>query len=389
MRIASLLLEVIFWGALLLIASTYVLYPGLMWLAGLFFLPRSQNTLTTPAYTPTVTLVIAAFNEEKVIAEKIENSLALDYPAAALEIMVISDESTDNTDSIVRSYADRGVVLSRQQPRRGKSAGLTKSVPLAKGDILVFSDANSMYRPDAVKYLVSPFQDEDVGYVVGAQTYRHEDSDVSRLERLYWGIELAIKAGESAIGSVVGGDGAIFAMRKDLFEPLADDDLSDFVTPLRIVVKGRKGVFEPRAICAEETAPDYGGEFRRKVRIVNRAFRTVLRVPQALNPVKVGGFALQLFFHKVVRWFVPYLMIFALLSSLILTFTNTGWVYVLAFIGQLAGYALAIIFARNHQTLIPFASLCYYFCLGNLAALQGTLGVMTGKNIVMWTPERG
>lgn len=383
-----MLLEASFWVPLSLIASTYAVYPALMWLAGRRRLSR-QLPLPQRTTWPSVTLVIAAYNEEKVIAQKIENSLALDYPADKLEIMVVSDESTDRTDEIGRSYEDRGVVLARQSPRRGKSAGLTNAVPGARGEILVFSDANSMYRPDAIKHLVVPFDDANTGYVVGAQIYDAEDSSsVSRSENLYWNIELAIKAGESVVGSVVGGDGAIFALRKELFEPLRDDDLSDFVTPLRIVSRGFKGVFEPAAICAEETAQDYGGEYRRKVRIVNRALRTVLRVPQALNPFRVGLFAFQLFFHKVVRWFVPYLMILCLISSLLLVLGGYGWIYVLALAGQLLGYSLAWQFSRRPDSGLPLASVCYYFCLGNLAALQATIGVMLGRNITMWTPER-
>ena len=388
MRSLILLLEGLFWFSLAMIAMTYVVYPLSMWVAGRISLSSPAGKFETEEW-PAVTLVIAAYNEEKVIASKIENSLALDYPANKLEIMVVSDESTDQTDDIVRSFEDRGVVLSRQEPRRGKSAGLTNAVPTAKGEILVFSDANSMYQPDAIRHLVKPFEQKAIGYVVGAQTYDLEEgSTVSRSEIFYWNIELAIKAGESAVGSVVGGDGAIFALRKELFEPLREDDLSDFVTPLRIIVKGYRGIFEARAVCSEETAPDYGGEYRRKVRIANRAFRTVLRVPQALNPFRVGFFALQLFFHKVVRWFVPYLMLLCLLSSIALTLAGFGWVYGLALALQLVGYGLAWQFSRNHQSALPLASLCYYFCLGNLAALQGTLGVVLGKHITMWTPER-
>ena len=254
----------------------------------------------------------------------------------------------------------------------------------------LFSDANSMYEPDAVKRLVLPFDDPKTGYVVGSQVYEtDEESSVSRSENLYWNIELAIKAGESALGSVVGGDGAIFALRKELFEPLQDDDLSDFVTPLRIVSRGYRGVFEPAARCTEETAQDYGGEYRRKVRIVNRALRAVLRVPQALNPLRVGLFSLQLLFHKVVRWFVPYFMILCLISSLLLTLQGAGWIYSLALAGQVLGYLLAWQFSRNQHSSVPLASVCYYFCLGNFAALQATIGVMLGRNITMWTPERG
>ena len=383
-----MLLEVIFWSSLVLIGVTYVLYPALMWLAGRRRLSQ-QSALPARQDWPTVTLVIAAYNEEAVIGAKIENSLALDYPRDRLEVMVVSDASTDRTDEIVRSYAGQGVVLARQSVRRGKSAGLTSAVPGARGELLVFSDANSMYRPDAVKQLVMPFEDETTGYVVGAQTYvTDEASSVSRSETLYWNVELAIKAGESRFSSVVGGDGAIFALRKALFEPLLDDDISDFVTPLRIVAQGYRGVFQPSAVCTEETAQDYGGEFRRKVRIINQALHGVLRARQALNPWRTGLFAFQLFFHKVVRWFVPYLLLLFFASSLFLTVLGGGWIYTLALAAQLLAYALAWQFSRTPQRALPLASLCFYFCLANLAALQATLGVMTGRSISTWTPER-
>jgi cellulose synthase/poly-beta-1,6-N-acetylglucosamine synthase-like glycosyltransferase len=383
-----MLLETVFWCSLALIGATYVLYPAVMWMAGRRHLSR-DSALPERQDWPTVTLVIAAYNEEAVIGAKIENSLALDYPRDRLEIMVVSDESTDGTDEIVRSYADQGVVLARQPVRRGKSAGLTNAVPQARGDILVFSDANSMYRPDAVKHLVLPFGDETTGYVVGAQTYlTDEASTVSRSETLYWNVELAIKAGESRFSSVVGGDGAIFALRKTLFEPLLDDDISDFVTPLRIVAQGYRGVFQPSAVCTEETAQDYGGEFRRKVRIINQALHGVLRARQALNPLRTGLFAFQLFFHKVVRWFVPYLLVLFFASSLFLAVLGEGWIYTLALAGQLLAYGLAWHFSRTPQRALPLASLCFYFCLANLAALQATLGVMTGRSISTWTPER-
>jgi cellulose synthase/poly-beta-1,6-N-acetylglucosamine synthase-like glycosyltransferase len=383
-----MLLEAVFWSSLALIGATYVLYPAVMWLAGRRHLSR-DSALPQRQDWPTVTLVIAAYNEEAVIGAKIENSLALDYPRDRLEVMVVSDASTDGTDDIVRSYAGQGVVLARQAVRRGKSAGLTNAVPGARGELLVFSDANSMYRPDAVKHLVTPFEDETTGYVVGAQTYlTDEASNVSRSETLYWNVELAIKAGESRFSSVVGGDGAIFALRKALFEPLLDDDISDFVTPLRIVAQGYRGVFQPSAVCTEETAQDYGGEFRRKVRIINQALHGVLRARQALNPLRVGLFAYQLLFHKVVRWFVPYLLVVCFVTSAILVTLNSGWVYSLALFGQLLLYGLAWQYGRNPNQSSNLGSLCYYFCLGNLAALRATLDVMIGKSFTTWTPER-
>lgn len=379
------LVEIGFWLCALAIPATYLFYPfSMVVLARAFAKSHATSDLCPP-----VTLIISAYNEERVIEEKVCNALDLDYPPEQLEIMVISDGSTDRTDEIVRRYGDRGVRLCRQEPQAGKSSNLTRFVPEAKGEIIVFSDANSMYDKQALKNLVRHFHDPKVGYTVGHQRYVSDQSSaVSISERSYWDFEVALKQWESAFGSVVGGDGAIYAIRAELFRPLAADDISDFVNPLQIVVQGYRGVFDREAFCLESVPSSYEAEFRRKIRIVNRALRGLVRTRQALNPFRVGAFAYQVFFHKAVRWFVPYFMVGLMACTLALVWQRGHPIYDLALSGQAAFYGLALL------RFVPGAGgwkpvyLAYYFCMANLAALLGTFSYFRGRQFVTWRPER-
>ena len=308
-----LFISIAFWCCAVLTGYTYIAYPLSMGVWSLFC-RRSQMVQCVPP----VTFLISAFNEALLIRQKIENTLTIDYPRELLEILVISDASDDGTDEIVEEFADQGVKLCRQALRKGKSAGLQQFVSDARGDIVIFSDANSMYEPGAVRKMVRHFADATIGYVVGHQAYAVSEGEASVSESLYWRYETWIKQVESRVGCVVGGDGAILAIRKELFPTLRDDDISDFIIPLRIVACGFRGVFDREAICYEHTASNFGGEFRRKVRIVNRSLRAVFRVPKTLNPACVGLFAYQLAVHKLIRWFVPLFLVVMLLSSLLL-----------------------------------------------------------------------
>lgn len=375
---------IVFFVSLTAIAATYVLYPVV--LIPLSRLRRARNY--APGELPALTMIISAFNEADVIGRKIQNSLELDYPADRLQILVISDASDDGTDEIVSGFGDPRIVLCRQEPRGGKSRGITAFMPRATGEFVVFSDANSMYDRQALRYLTAPFTDPKVGYVVGYQRYIAEpQSAVSSSENAYWQYETALKEAESRLGSVVGGDGAIYAFRRSLWIPLKDDDISDLVLPLRIVSQGYSGVYERRAVCDEHTAADFGGEFRRKVRIVNRSLRGVLRVPQTLNPFRVGLFAGQLFVHKVLRWFVPFLLISLFASNLLLLDVSPP-LFQLFLAAQVAFYALAGLWFIPGIRRLRLVYFAYYFCLVNFAAAKGVLGLLAGQRFVVWSPQR-
>ncbi len=380
-----ILAKLLFWLSASAILATYILYPFSMPILARLF---GRSHVTGDAI-PRVTLVIAAYNEASVIREKIENALALDYPRDQMEIFVISDASDDGTDEIVNEYADKGVILKRQEPRGGKSKGLTRFVPEASGEIIVFSDANSIYYAQAIRHLVRHFADPEVGYVVGHQRYFEDrESTAAESESTYWGFEIRLKTWEGNLSSVVGADGAIYAIRSELFFPLSDEDINDFVNPLQIVAKGYRGVFDGEAFCHEEAAPNFQGEFRRKVRIVNRALRGLGRVPEVLNPLQTGWFAYQLLLHKVLRWFTPFFLMGVFAGSLGIVLISGESLYQIALFAQLAFYTLAALHQVPVLAKLKPVYLAYFFCLSSVAALLGTVGVFKGKKLITWNPER-
>ena len=246
---------------------------------------KPATGIAKDAIRPSVSLLISCYNEEAIIRQKLENALQLNYPAGKMQIVVISDGSTDRTDDIVAEFQQSGIRLVRQEGRLGKTCGLNLAMTKIDSDIVVFSDANAMYHQDAIVRLVENFNDPSVGYVVGEARYVNTStSSASTSENTYWQYEIMIKKMESKVHSVVGGDGAIYATRRELYEPLEQTDINDFVNPLQIIAKGYRGVYEPAAICYEDPAGDFAREFKRKTRIVNRSFSAILRIPAVLNP---------------------------------------------------------------------------------------------------------
>ena len=372
----------------LLVVWPYIGYPA--WLVIVRALRPKKQRETDPGFElPMVTLVVSAFNEASVIRSKLENSLALDYPQDLLEILVISDASDDGTDEIVNEFSADGVRLARQEPRRGKSAGLTEFVPSANGEIIVFSDANAIYHPDAICKLINRFCDPEVGYVVGQQKHVEEScGEVEESETMYWKYETWIKQRESEVDSVVGGDGAIYAIRKHLFDPLRYDDINDFINPLQIITKGYRGVYEADAQCVEHASESFSREFKRKIRIVNRSIRALWRVPSVMNPIRHPLFAFNVISHKLIRWLAGFAMIGSILASVLAVVFEpsiASWgllsiqsvFYFLAILGLIAPL-------RNRRIVsIPF-----FFCLANIASLCGVTTYLVGKKYVTWNPNR-
>ena len=376
-------MALLFWTLSALVVYVYVGYPLLLALVGRMHARPARRE----AIEPSVTLLISAFNEADVIAEKLRNSLSLDYPADRLQILVISDASDDETDAIVESFAPRAELL-RMADRGGKTLGLNAAVPRARGDIIVFSDANAMYARDVLRQLVANFADPAVGAVVGESTYTKPEVESERTEGLYWRYETAIKRLESRIGSVVGGDGAIYAIRRALYVPMRADALSDFVNPLQIVRGGHRCIYEPLARSYEEAAKDFQREFRRKVRIVNRAWRALMMLRPLLNPLRYGFFAFELISHKLLRWLVPLFLAGALVTNLFLL--GSAPIYTLTLVAQLALYALALLgYTLRHRERMPsILSVPYYFCLVNVASALGIFEAYRGKTYATWSTAR-
>ena len=346
---------------------------------------RGERPIRRADATPPLTLLISAYNERAVIRSKLENALSLDYPRDRLEIVVVSDASTDGTDAIVAEFASHGVTLVRQPERRGKTAGLNAVVPAARGEVIVFSDANALYEHDALRMLVRNLADPEVGCVTGEARYRpggRRTADVG--EGVYWNLELNLKRLETGVGSTVGGDGAIYAIRRELWQPLPAAAINDFLNPLQIVAAGWRSVYEPKAVCYESAAGVTRAEYRRRVRIVSRSWRAVFQAPAALNPFRVGFFAVSLVSHKVLRWFAPVLLLVACASGGALL-----WPYVAQHLVQVGVLALIAVLAGLVFPPVRrgFALAGYFATLGAasiVGLVRGTLNRVSG----IWAPPR-
>ena len=376
-----------FWIAVGVVIYTYVGYPALMFVHSL--LGRRQ-AITSDKRDLQVSLIIAAHNEEEAIAAKLENVLCLNYPAERLEIVIASDGSTDRTNQIVHSYQPRGVRLLAL-PRRGKASALNAAIAATTGDILVFSDANSMYSPGAVSELVKHFADPQVGGVAGNQVYLPEGATslTSDGERLYWGIDRWMKKSQSRAGNVISATGAIYAIRRSLFRPVPEGVTDDFVTSTRVVAQGYRLVFEPNAIAFEPVAKSSEVEFGRKVRVMTRGLCGVLMMRELLNPIRFGMYSVQMFSHKVLRRLVAIpLLVIGLISPAL---WSQGLVYQVATVVQLMFYGLALGGLLLRGTRLQRAKLFtvpFYFCMVNLAALVATANVIRGNRILLWEPQR-
>jgi cellulose synthase/poly-beta-1,6-N-acetylglucosamine synthase-like glycosyltransferase len=379
------MIELVFWAASFLVVYPYLVYPGL-----LYVLARRGRVRALPgsAQPPKVTLIISAYNEDGVIESKLDNALALNYPAECLEILVVSDASTDRTDELVRgrSALEPRIQLVRQDERRGKSAGLNRAIERATGQIVVFSDANAIYDVDSVAQLVGCFADERVGYAVGAALYHDANANrAAQSEGMYWKLELFLKQLESDFGSIVGGDGALYAARRRLIRPLMDDDISDFVTPLQIIAQGYRGKFNPKAVCYEKAGESFAKEFGRKRRIVNRSWRAYRRYAGLLRPSVHGRFLFMLLSHKVVRWFgLPLIAVAWLANTALLA---TSHVYWLTWAGITASVLVAVCGAlldSSGRPLPRVISPFYYFYYVNLAGALGIWDEWRGVRHVTW-----
>lgn len=366
----------VFTLSFLLLSYIYIGYPLLV-----FIISRFVHKPVRKEYiTPSVTLSISAYNEEGVIEEKIRNALALEYPKELLEIVVVSDGSTDSTDAIVRKYADQGVVLLRIEGRKGKTYCQNELVKQAKGDVIVFSDANSMYHPRAINELVANFADEKVGVVCGELRYI---KNTKSTEGVYWGIETFIKQCESRIDSCLGANGAIYAVRKELFVPLAQHAQGDFIEPFFVYQKGFRVIYDATAYCTERPgSPDK--ELERKERIIIGALESIGLIREMLNPFLYGWYSFTLWSHKVIRWFTFIPMLTVLCSNLYLSLFG-HYIFTAIFGLQVLFYLFA--YLGKYIRWKPF-SIPHYFVLLQIASLVGTRRVLRGDTATTWESSR-
>lgn len=375
-------IEVLFWVSAILVAYTYAGYPLLAAALGRLI----GTTVRRSPILPRVTVLTAARNEAEHIRETVLNKLNQDYPAELLDVIVVSDDSDDGTDEIVESLGER-VRLIRQQPRSGKTEALNRAVPQAAGDVLVFSDANSLYAADTVRNLVANFADDSVGYVTGKMVYvTREGSIVGDGCSGYMRYENWLRVQETQLASVIGVDGGVDAIRKSLFRPMRADQLPDFVLPLLVAAEGFRVVYEPTALLKEQALSSHGDEYRMRVRVSLRALWALWDLRRLLNPLEYGLLSLQIASHKLLRYFafVPLAMLLA--SSIVLA--GQGTLYLTAALLQVVVYALATIgWIRQSGSML--VSVPYYFLLVNVASAHAAIRFVKGEKQATWTPRTG
>lgn len=374
--------EVLFW-----LAIAWVVYATFGYLALLFIVSRFvRRPVAQAAITPKVSFLIGARNEEAVIGAKLENTLALDYPADKLEVMVVSDASTDRTDDIVRDFAQRGVILSHVPDGRGKVNALNASVPATTGEILVFSDADSDYAPDVLRKLVRNFADPAVGAVTGEERRVAAASGQGSGEGLYARLDNQIKRLEGQTGSMVMVNGGFFAIRRTLYPALDPHLIHDAIVPCLLKLEGYRTAYEPEAVSVEVYPLDAAGDFRRRIRTVLQAFYSYLAVPGALNPFRTGWYAFRLFSHRFTRWFVLPWLVVALLANILLASTSVAYrlilvVQVICYAVALLGWILDRAGRRSRIFYVP-----YYFVYIHLAAFVAVVQAVLGRRMSTWTP---
>ena len=343
--------KALFWGSLGALAWTHVGYPLA---AGALARVRRRPVAADPSREPTVSVVVAAYNEEAVIERRLENLLALDYPADRLEIVVASDASSDRTNELVEAVAAREPrVRLLDCPRGGKVAAQDRAVRETAGDVVAFSDANATWAPDALRHLVADLADPEVAYVCGR--LRLDDATGSNREGRYWRYELWLREQESRLGSVTGGNGSLYALDRDAYVEVDPRWGHDLAFPYRMVQAGRRAVYQPAAHAFEKPTPTNETEYARKVRMFEHCWEITLRgaMLRRLPP----GYLVAMLSHRVLRYASGLLHVALLATSVVLA--PQGWPYALVLLGQLgllAAFAAGVPIAR-YYTYVTWATL--------------------------------
>jgi len=376
--------RVVFWGSLGLLVYAYLLYPVLAGIFGTVLARRVRRD----GVSPMVSLLIPAYNEEEVLPAKLTNSLSLEYPKDRLEVVVASDGSTDRTCAVAASFADRGVRLLAFPERGGKAALLNRAVPQLLGEVVVFTDASCLLDRRALRRLVSNFADPVVGAVCGRYRFvAKTSSGRSGGEGAYWQFEAWLKRMEGALSSILGAHGALYAIRRFLFQPLPDGAINDdYLIPMRVVEQGYRAIYDESAVAEELTDATTRGELSRRTRITVGNYQQTIWLWRLLNPFR-GWIAWQFFSHKVLRTLTPVFLI-ALLGSSVALMQEP--LYAAVFAAQGIFYGMAIVGAQCEQRGRPIGLFMvpFYFSLANLAALLGLLKFLLRAQRPAWEKVR-
>lgn len=392
--------EAVFWACWILLGYAYVGYPLLLLAIAQCF-PRPAIFDPSDEELPSVSLIIAARNEVASIGGKLAQTVACDYPAEKLEIVIASDASEDGTDEVVRRFAEElaaksphpRVRLLRTPDRRGKTHAQNQAAAAASGEILVFSDATTVYDPRALRWLVANYRDPKVGAVTGRLTFfdplkgrPEKASPTGAGSVVFWNYENLIKQLQWRIRTLTGCSGCIYSTRACSFEPLPVPGSSDFLAPLYAVRRGWRVAFEPRAAVFEETTETAAQEFRMRIRVITGGMLGMRRVRDLLRPWCWPWISFQLVSHKISRWAVGWLLLAIFMANLLLA---SRPFYAWALAAQLVFYGLALATLRwplqRHWRVLGVP---LYFCLVNVAAMVACVEILRGRDHATWTPIR-
>jgi biofilm PGA synthesis N-glycosyltransferase PgaC len=370
------LLKIIFYLASTYILFAYFFYPACILL---FSLVRKKISWSTSAEYPSVAFLISVFNEEKVIKEKIENTLGLTYPKSKLKIYIVSDASTDKSNDIIQEYATKesNIYFYILPHRSGKNEGINHVRELIKEDIIVFSDANSIYKKNSLVDLVEPYNNHSIGCVIGDLTFTNiSEFNISETENTYWKIERIIKNFESRIGKVIIGNGAILSIRRKFLQHIPPEIANDLFLPVLVRNSGYNVIFNFNAKAFENSSISSIEEYHRKVRIITRGITALF---WTFKDTKLSIW-LQLLLRKALRWFVGYALILLYISNVFLLSDNL--VFVITFVLQNLFYLLSLSYKLNVKFKI--GSYAFYYCLINIAGINGTFNKFLGRRIKTW-----
>ena len=363
---------------------SYVVYPIIIWVLGQLFPFKVQQR----DIRPTISIIIPAYNEAKDMERKIRNTLALDYPREKMEILIGSDGSTDKTAEIVKKFENPNIQFVEFAENRGKTAVQNDLVNLSKGEILIFTDAASFIEEDTLLKIVRNFADESVGCVAGRMHFVQTDCNITtQSQGLYWRYESKIRRLEANLGRLIGVDGPLYAVRRDFYVPLARNIISDLITPLLVLKEKKRVVLESEAFVYEDPTREPKQELTTRRRITLRGLASLFAHSELLNPLGFPLLTTQIFFHKILRWFVGPL---ALLNGLACIFLSSNRIFALILISYfffaiaaVGGWILDRLGLRNRFLIVP-----YYFTLVNLAAFLGILDFFRKKEAISWKTVR-
>ncbi len=370
------ILQVLFFTAFAVPAYSYFLFPVILYIIVQF---KAKQFRCSDDHIPSVTLLISAYNEAAVIQEKIENSLALDYPSDKLQVIVINDGSSDGTDAIVERYAAQGITHHRVEGRVGKNVAINSAWPMVKGEIVVFSDATSLYCKEAIRRMVSHFADERIGCVGGEVRYVDAQAGMAQGEDSYWKYERYLKRLESSIGQLFTLSGAIFAIRHDLFRELHPRIANDFQIPVDVASRGFSIIYEPEAATREKAAASAEDKINQKARIIARGFQGFFRYFGEFHGIRL----FLILSHKFLRWIVWFAMAIMLVTN---TFLLQYSFFRMILVAQVFFYALACAGPLLNRVKLPGITIPYYFCIINLGAFVGFCRFVTRKQKANWEP---